>query len=132
MTYCEVRGYLAHTLLRDTDAMSMAHSLEVRVPFLDHRLVEFVYNLPLDFKVGNNGKHILKHEMVPLLPFEIVNREKVGFNLPVSLWLMDNFYDEGEICHHIPRRMLHGSNLFTACSILDHWLKCTHIGGLLK
>lgn len=87
-SYCEARGYLAHTLLRDADAMSMAHSLELRVPFLDHRLAEFGYRLPGVFKNHcKTGKRILRDIMGPILPAEITARAKIGFNLPIQVWL---------------------------------------------
>lgn len=88
VTYCEVRGYLTHTLLRDADAMSMAHSLEVRVPFLDHRLAEFAYEIPSIFKIENKiKKKIVRDATQQLIPEEILNRVKQGFNLPVEEWL---------------------------------------------
>src|SRR5207253_3798015 len=51
----EMRGYMSNTLLRDTDAMSMAHSLEVRVPFVDAKVVDYVLSLPGEWKVSKNG-----------------------------------------------------------------------------
>jgi asparagine synthase (glutamine-hydrolysing) len=84
----ESRSYMANTLLRDTDAMSMAHSLEVRVPFLDHPLVEYVARLPGYMKV-NNGKPkpLLVEAMGDLLPAEVVSQPKRTFTLPWERWL---------------------------------------------
>jgi len=84
----ESRSYMAHTLLRDTDAMSMAHSLEVRVPFLDHPLVEFVARLPRSVKSSNGGpKSLLVEAMGDLLPCEVVTQRKRTFTLPWEYWL---------------------------------------------
>jgi asparagine synthase (glutamine-hydrolysing) len=89
-SYVETHGYMAHTLLRDVDVMSMAHSLEVRVPFLDHSLAEFVFALPAEWK-WNQGlnKFILRQAMHDLLPATIINRSKMGFDLPVGAWVQD-------------------------------------------
>jgi asparagine synthase (glutamine-hydrolysing) len=84
----EVRSYMVSTLLRDTDSMSMAHSLEVRVPFLHHPLVEFVAQLPERVKVGNGTpKALLVEALGSLLPAEVVQQPKRGFTFPWQEWL---------------------------------------------
>ncbi|HEV2381853.1 MAG TPA: asparagine synthase C-terminal domain-containing protein [Terriglobia bacterium] len=84
----ESRSYMVNTLLRDTDAMSMAHSLEVRVPFLDHALVEFVTRLPGSIKAANGiPKPLLVEAMGDLLPKEVVSQPKRTFTLPWEHWL---------------------------------------------
>ena len=84
----ESGSYMANTLLRDTDAMSMAHSLEVRVPFLDHPLVEFVARLPGSVKSSNLvPKSLLVEAMRDLLPSEVVSQRKRTFTLPWEYWL---------------------------------------------
>ena len=93
VSYVEVRGYMAHTLLRDTDAMSMAHSLEVRVPFVDHVLAEFVFALPPAWKWHEGrGKLVLRQAVGDLLPKDIVGRKKMGFDLPLGTWLRGILY----------------------------------------
>jgi asparagine synthase (glutamine-hydrolysing) len=83
----EAKGYVVNTLLRDADAMSMAHSLEVRVPFMDHRVVEFALSLPGDLKIVNGtGKAVLKQALKNLLPAEILSRPKSYFSLPLHEW----------------------------------------------
>jgi asparagine synthase (glutamine-hydrolysing) len=84
----EANSYLVNTLLRDTDSMSMAHSLEVRVPFLDHPLVEFVTQLPQKIKL-NKGvpKALLVAALGDILPDEVVNQTKRGFTFPWAEWL---------------------------------------------
>lgn len=84
----ETRSYLVNTLLRDTDSMGMAHSLEVRVPFLDRALVEFVTRLPQPLKVRRGRpKALLVAALKDLLPVEVVNNHKQGFTLPWTYWL---------------------------------------------
>ena len=84
----ETRSYLVSTLLRDTDSMSMAHSLEVRVPFLDHLLVEFVTALPEKLKRHNGTpKGLLVGALEDLLPPEVVHQPKRGFTFPWANWL---------------------------------------------
>jgi asparagine synthase (glutamine-hydrolysing) len=84
----EAQSYLVNTLLRDTDVMSMAHSLEVRVPFLDHELVEFVTRLPMDIKYRKGlPKSLLIGGLEDVLPAEVVNQEKRGFTFPWGAWL---------------------------------------------
>jgi asparagine synthase (glutamine-hydrolysing) len=70
------------------DVASMANSLELRAPFLDHRLVEFAATIPLVFKRrGNNGKRILRDLAADLLPADIVSKKKTGFSIPLAHWL---------------------------------------------
>ncbi|MBK8228220.1 MAG: asparagine synthase (glutamine-hydrolyzing) [Flavobacteriales bacterium] len=83
----ELSTYLQSVLLRDTDQMSMAHALEVRVPFLDHELVEFVLGVSDAQKYPHSPKQLLVDSLGDLLPAEIVNRPKMGFTLPWELWM---------------------------------------------
>ena len=88
ISWMETRSYLVSTLLRDADSMSMAHSLEVRVPFLDHLLVEFVTKLPEKAKVQNGtSKALLVTALKDLLPSEVVQQAKRGFTFPWASWL---------------------------------------------
>jgi asparagine synthase (glutamine-hydrolysing) len=88
VTRLELKNYMAHTLLRDTDAMSMAHSLEVRVPLIDHKLVEFVTTIPASLKLHNGQpKYLLINALRDVLPPEIINRRKQGFEMPVAAWM---------------------------------------------
>jgi asparagine synthase (glutamine-hydrolysing) len=87
-SYVDLHSFLPHNLLEYGDRMSMAHALEVRLPFTDHRVVEFALHLPPSEKLrGRNGKHILREAMRPLLPAEILDRPKLGLNPPLGLWL---------------------------------------------
>jgi len=80
--------YLPDDILNKCDRMSMAHSLEVRPPFLDHRIVEFAATLPEDFKIrGNSLKFILRDLMKDKLPRAVLARPKEGFDIPAHHWL---------------------------------------------
>lgn len=84
----EMEAYMVNTLLRDTDAVSMANSLEVRVPMLDHRLVEFVGRLPQAVKSqAGVPKALLIEALNDLLPQEVVGQRKRTFTLPWEVWL---------------------------------------------
>lgn len=97
VSLCELRGYMANTLLRDTDCMSMAHSLEVRVPFVDAEVVRFVLSLPGAWKLnGGRPKPLLQDALGDLLPPEITNRPKMGFTLPFEDWMQSRLRDEIE------------------------------------
>jgi asparagine synthase (glutamine-hydrolysing) len=82
------RYFLPDDILTKTDRMSMAHSLEVRPPFLDHRIVEFAASLPAALKIrGSRQKVILKELMRDKLPPSVLQRKKIGFDIPVHDWL---------------------------------------------
>ena len=85
----ELRAYMHNQLLRDSDVMSMAHSLELRVPFLDHPLVELLSRIPPKFKrsPADAPKHLLVSSVPAKLPPEIWQRPKRGFTLPYPVWL---------------------------------------------
>ncbi len=86
--YVDIKTYLAESILTKVDRMSMATSLEVRVPLLDHRIVEFAVNLPSDLKVhGLERKVILRRLMSERLPKSVLRRPKQGFSSPLKLWL---------------------------------------------
>jgi asparagine synthase (glutamine-hydrolysing) len=83
----DVNMYLPDDLLVKVDIASMAHSLEVRSPFLDHHVMEFCATLPPSMKLnGRDKKYILKHAMKSILPAEILNRPKMGFGVPLDRW----------------------------------------------
>jgi asparagine synthase (glutamine-hydrolysing) len=87
VSWLELRSYMLNTLLRDTDAMSMSHSLEVRVPFLDAPLIEYVLALPENAKRGARPKALLIKALGDLLPEEIITQRKRTFTFPWEHWL---------------------------------------------
>ncbi len=89
----EIESYMQHVLLRDSDQMSMAHSLEIRVPFLDHTVVELATHLSTNLKNPTSAKKFLTETFADLLPHEVVNRKKMGFTLPWSVWMKNELRD---------------------------------------
>ncbi|MDB9314654.1 asparagine synthase (glutamine-hydrolyzing) [Spirulina sp. CS-785/01] len=88
LLYCDLKLYLEGDILPKVDRASMANSLEVRVPFLNHTLVEYVAQMPHSLKLrGFTTKYILRRTMQDYLPTPILNRKKKGFNMPVAKWL---------------------------------------------
>jgi asparagine synthase (glutamine-hydrolysing) len=84
----DLRCYLPDNILCKIDRMSMAHSLEVRPPFLDHRICEFAFSLPEQLKIRQSRlKFVLRELMATKLPRSILNRRKVGFDIPAHAWL---------------------------------------------
>jgi asparagine synthase (glutamine-hydrolysing) len=94
----ELRTYMADVLLRDSDVMSMAHSLELRVPFVDRPFVEWLWAQPARFKAGGGQtKAALADALRGVLPDEVLRRKKRGFTLPFSIWMrreLKPFLDE--------------------------------------
>ena len=95
VSIAELGSYLQNVLLRDTDQMSMASALEVRVPFLDHELVEYVLGVADSHKYPFTPKKLLVEATGDLLPDDIANRKKMGFQLPWQKWLKNELFDFG-------------------------------------
>ncbi|HEY1225831.1 MAG TPA: XrtA/PEP-CTERM system amidotransferase, partial [Ramlibacter sp.] len=86
--YIDMKTYLPGDILTKVDRASMAHSLEVRVPLLDHEFVEWVSGLPPASKLRNGeGKYIFKKALEPYLPHDVLYRKKMGFSIPLAAWL---------------------------------------------
>jgi len=94
MLFVDLKTRIPEDLLSRTDRMTMANSVEARVPFLDHELVEYAFWLPTRLKVrGRSGKHVLKRAAESLLPGEIIHRRKMGFPTPIRRWLAGSLRD---------------------------------------
>ena len=94
MLYFDTKTWLVDDLLIKADRMSMATSIELRVPFLDYRLVEFAASIPVKYKMRKGvGKYILKKMMEPILPKEIIYRPKMGFPTPLKLMFQNELRD---------------------------------------
>jgi asparagine synthase (glutamine-hydrolysing) len=85
--YIDIKTYLAEQILTKVDRASMAVSLEVRCPILDHKFMEYVARIPSDMKlVGKDGKHIFKQALTRYIPAEMLWRPKMGFSMPICEW----------------------------------------------
>jgi asparagine synthase (glutamine-hydrolysing) len=88
MMYCDAVSYLPGDILCKVDRASMAHSLEVRIPFLDHRVAEVAARIPIGMKVRDgSGKFILKQLLFSHVPSHLFARPKAGFSVPIGAWL---------------------------------------------
>lgn len=139
----EIESYMQHVLLRDSDQMSMAHSLEIRVPFLNHNVVELATHLSYDLKYPTSPKKFLTETFEDILPNEVVNRKKMGFTLPWSVWMkneLKEFTEAGfqelynqDVVNEVVlrkawRKFLSGNEeksfiSFWHLSVLGHWMK---------
>lgn len=143
----EIESYMQHVLLRDSDQMSMAHSLEIRVPFLDHEVVELATHLSTNLKNPTSPKKFLTETFADLLPHEVVNRKKMGFTLPWSVWMknelrdfteegFNELYKQGVVNEKVLRKAWNKFTLgseeksfisFWHLSVLGHWMKNNRI-----
>lgn len=96
VSQAELVHYMGNTLLRDTDINSMRHCLEVRVPFLDLQLVNYVSALPGKTKYRTVGKHLLRRAFSHSLPAHVAQRPKTGFALPVGKWMRNEMRESSE------------------------------------
>jgi asparagine synthase (glutamine-hydrolysing) len=124
--YVDIKSYLPEDILVKVDRMSMAHSLEVRAPILDHKLIEYVGSLPSNLKLkGKESKYIFKKMLEDRLPPNILYRKKQGFSIPLASWLrneMRSFMEETLFSPH------NGLNFyFNPGYIKEMWQK--HLSG---
>ncbi len=92
--YTDLKTYLPGDILVKVDRMSMANSLEVRAPILDHNVIEYAANIPSSFKYNNGEKkYILKKAFKKILPREVMYRKKMGFSVPLAEWLREGLRD---------------------------------------
>lgn len=90
-SYIDLKHWIAEVLMMKVDKMAMAHGVEVRVPFLDHRLVQFAFSLPVEAKMG---KRLVKQTAAAYLPSQIIERRKKGFSSPFSEWFFNELGTE--------------------------------------
>ena len=121
VSYAEARTYMHDVLLRDTDQMSMCHGLEVRVPLLDHKLVEYLMQLPESAKIAAQGppKPLLTGSLARPLPDYCINRPKRGFVLPLEIWMRGNLK---ALCEtHLGANGLAGRGMFKSAAVDALW-----------
>ena len=126
MLFADLKTYLVDDLLTLTDRTSMAHSLEVRVPFLDHKLVELFFSMPADLKLkGFKKKYILKRAAERMIPKNIIYRQKKGFSVPLALWFRNELRQVVE--EGLSEKKLNGMGYFnqgTVDALLQEHLAC--------
>lgn len=123
-SWLEFNYYMQDQLLRDADIMSMAHGLEIRVPFLDNEVIKTAYTIASNTKyAGKLGKQILVNAFENILPNEIWNRPKMGFSFPFAEWLRNSEYfkmlmqddnvNTKKLCNHYLNGNLHWSRIMS-------------------
>ena len=126
MTITDQLSYLPDDILVKVDRASMAHSLETRAPFLDHRLVEWAWRLPLHQKIrGGQTKWLLRQVLYRHVPRELVERPKQGFAVPLAAWLRGPLRDWAEAL--LAPARLHAEGYLAAAPIAQAWSE--HLSG---
>jgi len=114
-TIAELLGYTQNVLLKDTDQFSMASALEVREPFFDYELVEYVLRIPDKIKFPKYPKSLLVESIAPMLPDEIVHRKKMGFVFPWEKWMRNELkvFCRSSLCNLAERGIVDGGKLMS-------------------
>lgn len=122
MMYLDTLHYLPDDILTKVDRASMGVSLESRIPLLDPRIIEFAWRLPLNLKYReNSGKWILKQLLFNYVPRELVERPKMGFSIPISVWLKGPLKDWAESL--LDEKKLNEDGLFSTKNVRNNWIQ---------
>ena len=126
MMYLDALGYLPDDILVKVDRAAMANSLETRVPLLNHKIVEFAFSLPLEYKVRNGqSKAILREVLYKYVPKALIERPKRGFSIPIQSWLREDLKDWA--CALLDKKKIAEQGYFNA-ALIDQKLQ-DHLSG---
>lgn len=123
MMFLDLHSYLPDIILTKVDRASMAVSLETREPFLNHRIVEFGFNLPISYKVNKGkSKYILRELLKDYVPSQYFERPKQGFSIPLAKWLRNELKDWAESL--LNEEKLNNQGFLNTKLVKKHWDNC--------